>query len=93
MIVIAVFPKRKFDRAVVPWRPRVPPLLSLHRHPTRFLSQVHCPSLVPTIFYATGWSRRLSPIPEKPFLIFHLLAPGGHYVRRPVLEARNCPRS
>jgi hypothetical protein len=30
---------------------------------------------------------------EDPFLIFYLLAPGGRYVWRPVLEARNCPRS
>ena len=38
----------------------------------------------------------LSPQPnssEDPFLIFYPSAPGSHYVRRPILEARNCPGS
>ena len=60
--------------------------------PTRFFSRVHCPSRLPTIFHATGRSRRLSPTHPKIHSLY-LLAPASHYVWRPVLEARNCPGS
>jgi hypothetical protein len=68
----------------------------LHRHPTRFFSPG------PLSFsYPHNLSRDwpvLSPqsnSSEDPFLISLSiqLAPGSHYVWRPVLEARNCPGS
>lgn len=60
--VMRVFSKRKFCCVVVPSRPQVQTLVSLHTPPPySFSLQGRLSFPYPTIFHATGRSRRLSP--------------------------------